>query len=322
MPPKKTASPLYLESAEIVALQNHIGAMQQFNEQLLRVISENLPSTGPTLGKLHESYMQNRSQIESTRANMIFEGRGTRGLALAAAIRTPQDAEAYEKAIRKPLCDNADMTPLTKLLDNLFALNDAQGKSVWISREMLTGQECPLEPILLPAPEEVVEVRKMEDGIYITDQHYEMVLKVDDDTSLMFNPISSLRIVSRCPMEDADISHICANYLDIEKACTALQSLLNKAGLRDIAVADRMEMHRVASLIDPALHKQLNITKNGKEFTFVLAENYILTTNARGVGKIEERPTARKWEELTLLTRRYLFQEVLANLRNHVEVAK
>lgn len=319
---KKAASPLYLESAEIVALQNHIRAMQQFNDQLLRVIAENLPSTGPTLGKLNDGYLKNLSTIEATRSHMIFEGRGTRGLALAAAIRTEEDQAAYDALIRKPLVENADLTPLSKLIDNLFALNDTAGKSTWISQSLISRQECPLEPILQPAPDEEIQVRKMEDGIYLTDHGFEMVVKVDEDSSIMFSPTGSLRIVSFCPIEDSDISHVCANYLDVEKACVAVQSLIDKAGLRDITVADRMELHRVATLCSVDDLKNLGVVKNGKEFTFVLAENYMLTTNARGVGRIEERPSTTKWEELSLLTRRYLYNEYVGKLQSLIQTSE
>jgi len=318
---KKTVSPLYLESAEIVALQNNIGAMRQFNESLVRIIAENLPSTGPQLGKLREKYLQSLAQIESTRAHMIFEGRGTRGMALASAIRTETDRAKYEALLRRPLAETVDLDPLSKLIDNLFGLTDAQGNNGWLNLPMISDQHCPLEPITKPAPEEDIEVRAMEDGVYLTDQHYELIVKVDDDTTLLFNPINGLRFVSFCPAEDANISHVCANYLDVEKACAAVQGLMTKAGLRDITIADRMELHRVAALISPEHYATAGVVRNGKEFSFTLAENYVLTTNARGVGKIEERPDATKWEDLTLLTRRYLYQENLQRLKGLIEVS-
>ncbi|WJJ55149.1 hypothetical protein [Xanthomonas phage RTH11] len=304
------------QPASLIVLQQRLDVQTQFSNALLELIATEFPAIKDKAGKLFEGLNQAQQGLGSLNGELILKGHGPRGALVSQTLTTKKENEAFLAKTVQPAENPIDPQVLISTLESYLAVDGGEkGRQFAMPDEVMYGQQLRDGAKIADA-----DLMEQPDGIYLVanDKGSSYTLKVTvDGGALVFSPLTGPTLVTWSEIERGWVQHTAWAYGDGEKTLQALAAFFEKTNVRDATVGELKTLESTLRKMPKAKLDALAQTTGEQQIDINLPINELFKIRFT----VENDPviiSARddvQWENLTIYTRRRLFRDTVARVK-------
>ena len=299
------------QPAAQIVLQQRLDVQTQFSHALLELIAIKEKAS-----KLFEGLSQAQNGLAAINGELILKGHGPRGVLTSQTIATKKENDAFLAKTAQPAKAPLEQQALFGALEAYLAIDGGEkGRQFVMPEEAMFGQQVRDGNKIADA-----DLMEQPDGIYVIQNEkggsYTLKITVDGG-ALLFSPLTGPSAVTWSDIERGWVQHTAWAYVDGEKALSAIHAFFEKTNVRDATVGELKTLEGTLRKMPKAKLEALAQITGDTQIDIDLPINEIFKIRFA----IEQPPvviSARddvQWEALTLFTRRQLFRDVVARVK-------